>query len=30
MAHTIAPDYHQVIDSDPRWTVLEGTLERMI
>ena len=27
-AHTFGPDYPQVIDSDPRWTILDGTSER--
>ena len=27
-AHTFGPDYPQVTNSDPRWTILEGTSER--
>ena len=27
-AHTFDPDYPQVINSDPRWTILDGTSER--
>ena len=27
-AHIFGPDYPQVIDSNHRWTVLDGTLER--
>ena len=27
-AHTFGPYYPQVIDSDPRWTILDGTSER--
>ena len=27
-AHTFGPDYTQVIDSDPRWTIFDGTSER--
>ena len=27
-AHTFGLDYLQIIDSDPRWTSLDGTAER--
>ena len=26
-AHIFGPDYPQVIDSGPRWTILDGTSE---
>ena len=26
-AHTFGPNYPQVIDSDPRWRILYGTLD---
>jgi len=27
-AHTFGPNYPQVIDSDPRWTIFDGISER--